>query len=265
MPMRRREFVLAVPAVMLGLAGYSMAKAKKPMDPLLKARIKGITNVFEVGKAEADYVYVEDLNDGRGYTVTNYGFVTREREVAQVIAHFAAKVPTTELKAFIPHLPPRGKGVDTSSLKEFPAAWMSAAKGSVEMADACESVADRLYFNPAMKAAEEFKLTSALGRAIVYDTILQHGDGNDPDSLRGIYKKTMAAIDGVTTINEIDLLYAFLEVRRDVLQHATDKSTALAWSKSVTRVDALQNILAENPALESPVRVRNSETDIRVV
>ena len=234
------------------------------IDPALKARIKAITNVFEVGKPEADYAYVEDLKDGRGFTVTNYGFVTKEREVADVIARLLAKVPDAPLKAFLPRLPPKARGANTKALKDFPAAWMSAANASADLADACEQVADKLYFNPAMAAAEEFGMASPLGRAIVYDTALQHGDGNDKDSLRAIYKRTQAATANADEIAETDLLFAFLEVRRDVLLHPANRATAKGWAASVTRVDALENILAENPDLAAPVRVRNSEIDVVV-
>ena len=248
-----------------GIAVLPRMTLASDLDPALKARIKSITNVFEVGKVEADYAYVEDLKDGRGFTVTNYGFVTKEREVADVIARLLAKVPDAPLKAFLPRLPPKARGANTKALKDFPAAWMSAANASADLADACEQVADKLYFNPAMAAAEEFGMASPLGRAIVYDTALQHGDGNDKDSLRAIYKRTRAATANAGEIAETDLLYAFLEVRRDVLLHPANKATAKGWRESVTRVDALENILNENPQLASPVRVRNAEIDLTVV
>src|SRR5437868_2541827 len=68
----------------------------------LVRRIKAITNVFEVGAAEPDYAYVEDLGDGRGYTVTQYGFCTYNTEVAQVIERYAKSVPNTDLRHFLP-------------------------------------------------------------------------------------------------------------------------------------------------------------------
>ena len=108
-------------------------------------------------------------------------------------------------------------------------------------------------------------MASPMGRAIIYDTILQHGEGDDKDSLRAIYKRTLAATTGAGEMSEADLLFAFLEVRRDVLLHPANKATAKGWRESVTRVDALENILNENPQLASPVRVRNAEIDLTVV
>ena len=55
------------------------------INPVMATRIKAISNVFEVGSPEPDYAYVEDLGDGRGYTVTQYGFCTYNGEVAWAI------------------------------------------------------------------------------------------------------------------------------------------------------------------------------------
>ena len=264
MTLQRRKFLQAVPAVLVGLAALPRMTLARDIDPALKARIKAITNVFEVGKPEADYAYVEDLKDGRGFTVTNYGFVTREREVADVITKLVAKVPESALKGFLPRLPPKARGANTKALTDFPAAWSTAAKGSGDLADACEQEADELYFNPAMAAAEEFGMASPLGRAIVYDTVLQHGDGDDKDSLRSIYKRTKASTADAGEMAETDFFYAFLEVRRDVLLHPANRATAKGWRESVTRVDALENILAENPGLTAPVRVWNKEISVIV-
>jgi len=264
MLMQRREILLAIPAMLACLTAAPRAALAGDVDPALKGLIKAITNVFEVGKAEADYGYVEDLKDGRGFTVTNYGFVTKEREVAQIIARLVAKVPDTALKDFLPRLPPLAKGDDAKALKDFPAAWRAAAKATPELAKACEQLADKLYFGPAMAAAERYRMTSPLGRAIVYDTLIQHGDGDDRDSLGAIHQRTLAATADSGDAPETDRLFAFLEVRRDVLLHPADTATAKGWRLSVTRVDALENILAENPGLVSPVRVRNKEIDVMV-
>ena len=58
-------------------------------DPDVARRIKAISSVFEVGSPEPDYGYVENLDDGRGFTVTQYGFCTYNTEVADVIALIA--------------------------------------------------------------------------------------------------------------------------------------------------------------------------------
>jgi hypothetical protein len=39
---------------------------------------RAITNIFEVDNPAGDYRYVENLDDGRGKTVTHYGFITQD-------------------------------------------------------------------------------------------------------------------------------------------------------------------------------------------
>src|SRR4029079_12450427 len=70
----------------------------------LARRIKAISNVFEVGGPDPDYAYVEDLGDGRGYTVTQYGFCTYNSEVSQVIDRYDQAVQETRITRFLPQL-----------------------------------------------------------------------------------------------------------------------------------------------------------------
>src|SRR5690349_18329491 len=63
--------------------------------------IKAISNVFEVGRPEPAYDYVEALRDGRGFTVTQYGFCTYNDEVLSVIARIAGARPATPLRHFL--------------------------------------------------------------------------------------------------------------------------------------------------------------------
>lgn len=79
-------------------------------------RIKAISNVFEVGRAQADYGYVEDLRDGRGFTVTQYGFCTYNDEVTTIINEYRGFSPDTLLAQFIPLLPPLASGTDMDAL-----------------------------------------------------------------------------------------------------------------------------------------------------
>lgn len=263
MPLRRRGFLLALPALLIGCVAPDEVNAAG-LDQTTKRRIKAITNVFEVGGPEADYGYVEDLRDGRGFTVTNYGFCTNTREVSQVIQRHAARAHRSQLTSFLPRLPPHTNGTDTAALKDFPEVWRNEAKASHRLGIACEQVADRLFFRPAVKAAASFQLIGPLGLAIVYDTLLQHGDGEDADSLGAIHARTVDLAGNPEQAGELDFLFAFLEVRRDVLTSPANTATLEDWQASVTRVDALQLILTENPDLEPPIRVRNSEVDVTI-
>jgi len=219
-------------------------------DADLARRIKAISSVFEVGSPEPDYAYVENLDDGRGYTVTQYGFCTYNEEVAQVIDAIVARQPETPLKSFLPNLPPRHW--DGRKLDDFPRAWRREAKTSKALAEACDEIADKLYLAPAVAAAASVGVTSPVGIAIFFDTLVQHGDGDDPDSLAAIMKSTPPAA-------EAEYLNAFLDARKKVLLHAADKETRQVWRESAGRVDALRALLQRNPDLAAPLNVADGD------
>jgi chitosanase len=226
-------------------------------------RIKAISNVFEVGRAEPDYAYVENLGDGRGYTVTQYGFCTYNNEVSDVIARYAEDAPATPLKRFLLHLPPLTHEVNAEALKGFPKIWRKEIKASAFLANACEEEADKLCFRPALTAAEQAGVRSAIGKSIFYDTWLQHGASSDPDSLVTILKRTTAETGGIGTSSETDFLRTFLTIRKSVLHEPHNRATRQVWRASARRVDALQHLLDNNPDLDPPVEVTNA--DIHVV
>jgi chitosanase len=219
-------------------------------DPDVARRIKAISSVFEVGSPEPDYGYVENLDDGRGFTVTQYGFCTYNTEVADVIALILESEPDTPLKDYLPKLPPQDW--DGKKLGDFARAWKNAAKTSKALARSCDAIADKLYLAPAIAAAASVGVTSPVGIAIFYDTLVQHGDGDDPDSLNAIMKSTAAA-------PEAAYLRAFLDARKRVLLHASDKETRQVWRESAGRVDALRALLERNPDFASPLKVRDGD------
>lgn len=236
--------------------------ASKP-DADLVRRIKAISNVFEVGGTEPDYAYVENLGDGRGYTVTQYGFCTYNSEVSQVIGRYAAHVPRTPLKRFLAQLPPV-KWTE-QDLHGFAAVWRSEIKASKFLGQACDEEADILYLGPAVEAAAAVGVQSPVGISIFYDTLLQHGGSNDPDSLPTIIKRTLEENGDVKGSSEAEFLRTFLAVRRSVLEHSHNEETRDVWRASARRVDALRKLLDGNPDLVPPIQVTNADVDITVL
>jgi chitosanase len=232
-------------------------------DADLVRRIKAISNVFEVGGTEPDYAYVENLGDGRGYTVTQYGFCTYNSEVAQVINRYAAHVPKTLLKRFLAQLPPV-KWTD-QELDGFAAAWRREIKESKFLGQACDEEADVLYLGPAVEAAAAVGVGSPVGIAIFYDTLLQHGGSNDPDSLPTIIKRTLEENGDVDSSSEAEFLRTFLGVRRSILEHSHNQETRDVWRASARRVDALRKLLDGNPDLVPPIQVTNADVNVTVL
>jgi chitosanase len=251
-------------ATPLNAIGMPMPHNTEPAsDADLVRRIKAITNVFEVGGPDPDYAYVEDLDDGRGYTVTQYGFCTYNNEVAQVIERYARFVPDTDLKRFLVHLPPFATG--RRALTGFPAAWQKEVNASEYLGIACDEEADKLYFQPAVKAAAAAGVTSAIGKSIFYDTWLQHGASGDPDSLSAILKRTLGATGGVGVRSEKEFLREFLAIRKAVLREPANRDTREVWRASARRVDALLHLLDNNPDLVPPIKVANADVDVVVL
>jgi len=226
-------------------------------DADLVRRIKAISNVFEVGRPEPDYAYVEDLGDGRGFTVTQYGFCTYNNEVAQVIKRYASQVPETALTQFLPQLPP-AKWSD-QELDDFPHVWRHEIHSSALLGRACDAEADALFVAPAVESATAVGVTSPVGMAIFYDTLLQHGAGADPDSLPSILKRTLEEYGDVDSTSEPQFLRSFLTVRKSVLENAANHETRKVWRASARRVDALLNLLEANPGLVPPIDVANAD------
>ena len=250
-------------ATPLNAIGMPMPHNTEPAsDADLVRRIKAITNVFEVGGPDPDYAYVEDLGDGRGYTVTQYGFCTYNNEVAQVIERYAQFVPATDLKRFLVHLPPFATG--RRALTGFPAAWHK-EHASEYLGIACDEEADKLYFQPAVKAAAAAGVTSAIGKSIFYDTWLQHGASGDPDSLSAILKRTQGATGGIGVRSEKEFLREFLAIRKAVLREPANRDTREVWRASARRVDALLHLLDNNPDLVPPIKVANADVDVVVL
>ncbi|HWK38835.1 MAG TPA: chitosanase [Hyphomicrobium sp.] len=266
-------YALDAAVTALGAAGRQPNRREKFARPRqntdihdgLAQRIKAVSNVFEVGSPEPDYAYVENLGDGRGYTVTQYGFCTYNEEVSQVIERYAADVPGNPLVRFLSQLPPvRWTG---QRLEKFPAAWRKEVHTSALLPRACDEQADVLFFRPSLQRAADLGLHSAVGKSIIYDTLLQHGDADDPDSLSSIIKRTPLPRragddqDGDDQ-SEFAFLRAFLAERLSVLKNASSPETRIAWRASTPRVDALLTLLQVNPDLTPPIRVMNREIDV---
>ena len=233
------------------------------LDADLARRIKAISNVFEVGRPEPDYAYVENLGDGRGYTVTQYGFCTYNSEVSQVINRYAAHVRDTPLNRFLPQLPP--VKWSEQELAGFPAAWRKEIQASKFLGRACDDEADELYFGPAVEYAAAVRVRLPIGKSIFYDTLLQHGASSDPDSLPTIIKRTIEENGDVDSSSEADFLRAFLAIRTSVLEEPTNRETREAWRASARRVHALINLLNNNPDLVPPIQVVNADIDVTVL
>ncbi|MES9778116.1 chitosanase [Bacillus velezensis] len=228
-----------------------------------KRRAEQLTSIFENGKTEIQYGYVEALDDGRGYTCGRDGFTTATGDALEVVEVYTKAVPNNKLKKYLPELRRLAKDEsdDISNLKGFDSAWRSLGNDKAFRA-AQDKVNDSLYYQPAMKRSENAGLKTALAKAVMYDTVIQHGDGDDPDSFYALIKRTNKKMGGSPKdgTDEKKWLNKFLDVRYDDLMNPSDEDTQDEWRESVARVDVFRDIVKEkNYNLNGPIHVRSSE------
>ncbi|MBO3651633.1 chitosanase [Bacillus amyloliquefaciens] len=228
-----------------------------------KRRAEQLTSIFENGKTEIQYGYVEALDDGRGYTCGRAGFTTATGDALEVVEVYTKAVPNNKLKKYLPELRRLAKDEsdNISNLKGFASAWRSLGNDKAFRA-AQDKVNDSLYYQPAMERSENAGLKTALAKAVMYDTVIQHGDGDDPDSFYALIKRTNKKMGGSPKdgTDEKKWLNKFLDVRYDDLMNPSDEDTQDEWRESVARVDVFRDIVKEkNYNLNGPIHVRSSE------
>jgi chitosanase len=218
-----------------------------------------LVNVFEYGTTTARYDAVADLRDGRGYTCGKIGFTTSGTEVRDIVQAYLARTPDDPLRRYLPRLRDLAAAgsADTAQLSGFPADWRRAADNEAFRA-VQDAAADRLTFDPALATARRLGIRTPLGVAILLDTAVQHGTGDDPDGMPHLIARTRQAEHGepATGVPEKAWLLAFLRIRADDLSHPYDTGSASAWSQSVDRVDALRRLVtADRYRLAPPLEV----------
>jgi len=222
------------------------------LDDEQQARLAAIVSVFENSTTEVQYAYVEDLDDGRGYTAGRAGFTSATADLLDVVERYVQQAPDAALAAHLPELRrlAEDESDDTAGLDGFVEAWEAAATDDPALREAQDEVVEQTYLGPARSRAEELGISQPVGLAVLCDTVIQHGDGDDPDGLTALIDETTEREDGTPDDgkDEDAWLLAFLEVRRAHLEDAADPATREEWAESVDRVDALETLVDEGPS-----------------
>ncbi len=216
-------------------------------------------SVFENSKATIQYDYIRDVVDGRGYTAGRAGFCTACGDLLTVVQQYTDSQPGNPLAGYLPALRTlAAEGSDShDGLGGLEQAWHLAADDPA-FRGVQDAVSDRLYYDPAVDLAREEGLKAPLGLVILYDTAIQHGVDEGPDSLEAIAQKADASAGGspAAGVDEQEWLGSFLTVRRDTLENPSSDATKEEWEQSVGRVDALRQLLdAGNLELSTPVTI----------
>ena len=165
------------------------------------------------------YSYIEDIDDGRGYTAGIIGFTSGTGDLLMVIEKYVELKPENNiLKEYIPAL----KTVNGTDSHEglgdpFVEAWENACNDK-EMIQAQDYLLDEMYMNPAVDFANADGL-SVLGQYIYYDAMVVHGPGDDEDSFNGIRMAAQTkALPPSKGGEEDTYLEAFLAARTIIMQ-----------------------------------------------
>lgn len=226
-----------------------------------------IISVFENDTPRIQYSYAEDLDDGRGITAGRAGFTSATGDMLEVIERYTGIRPDNPLAKYLPRLEELAETEDgsTEGLDGLIEAWGLAAEDEA-FRTVQDEVVDEEYYGPATVHGEILGISWPLTLLNLYDAVIQHGDGDDPDGLPAMISRTNAAVGGspMTGIDEGVWLQEFMAVRRSVLLSPDNADTQEEWSESVGRVDTLIDLYRTGDLqLTTPVGINpwGNETD----
>jgi len=225
-----------------------------------KLKAQYINSVFENGEVVFDYPYVENIHDGRGYTVGSIGFTTGTNDAWAVVKAYNKERAKHGLKKFSKTLSRLSSlsfcnknRADTSSLKGFPEAWKTAACKDEKFRKVQDAFTNTMYFEPSLRFSALAGLKTDLGKAIFYDTIINHGWQYTEPYINIWY---IIALTGKREHNEDEKSYLlrFLDTRRQLMCCANDD----AWPQAADRVVDLMNVVKSgNFDLKKPIHLAN--------
>ncbi|AQU65827.1 chitosanase [Streptomyces niveus] len=259
----RRPLLVPLLAVLLALAALCTActaSAREDAPTALDAPAKKEIAMKLVSSAEnsslawrAQYRYIEDIGDGRGYTAGIVGFCTGCGDLLKVVERYAAARPDGNvLEPFLPALRAVRGGDSHDGLgAAFTTAWQRAADDDPVFRKTQNDERDRIYFDPAVDAAKADGL-GALGQFVYYDAYVMHGFGDARGSVgfrtirEQVLKKAGSPAKGG---DETAYLNAFLDARVAAMGREPSHS-------DTSRVETAQRVFldAGNLDLDPPLK-----------
>ncbi|MFE7126284.1 chitosanase [Streptomyces sp. NPDC057617] len=202
-------------AAATALAPAAPAAAAGLDDPAKKEIAMQLVSSAENSSLDwkAQYGYIEDIGDGRGYTAGIIGFCSGTGDMLDLVELYTSRKPGNPLASYLPALR-KVDGTDSHQGLDpgFTSAWKQAAKDSA-FKTAQNDERDRVYFNPAVSRGKQDGL-GTLGQFAYYDAIVMHGDGGDSTSFGNIRKRALAkAKTPAQGGDERQYLHAFLDAR----------------------------------------------------
>ena len=188
---------------------------------------------------KAQYKYIEDIDDGRGYTAGIIGFCSGTGDMLELVELYADRKPGNVLAKYLPALR-RVNGTDSHDGLDpnYTKDWKTAAGDSV-FKTAQNDERDRVYFNPSVAQGKADGI-GTLGQFMYYDAIVMHGPGSDATSFGGIRKRALQKAKPPSQGgNETTYLNAFLDARVWAMKQEEAHS-------DTSRVDTAQRVFLRN-------------------
>ncbi|MGW7640384.1 chitosanase [Streptomyces decoyicus] len=192
---------------------------------------------------KAQYKYIEDIGDGRGYTGGIIGFCSGTHDMLELVELYTHRKPGNVLARYLPAL----REVDGSDSHDgldpdYTEDWKKAAQDP-EFQKAQNDERDRVYFGPAVERGKADGI-GVLGQFAYYDAIVMHGDGDDSTSFSGIRKRALAKAEPPARGgDEKTYLNAFLDARIWAMKQEEAHS-------DTSRVDTAQRVFLKNGNLD---------------
>lgn len=244
---RRSAVIAFASALMLTIPLPAIASPADLDEPARKDHAMQIVSSAENSSLDwrAQFSYIEDIRDGRGYTGGIIGFTSGTHDMLELVERYSNASPGNVLEKYLPAL----RAVDGSDSHEgldpgYPGDWRSAANDQV-FRNLQESERDRVYFNPAVSQAKQDGIR-ALGQFAYYDAAVVHG----PEGMQSIRSRALSrAQSPAQGGDENAYLNAFLDER--VIEMKKEEAHS-----DTSRIDTAQRVWLQdgNFDLNTPLR-----------
>jgi chitosanase len=146
------------------------------LNNLQKLTIQAIVNVFETGRPAGDYSRVTIAPNDPGHLSYGRSQVTlASGSLARLVREYCSEPGTLhaqELSAYLPRLNACDTSLDTDSTLRL---LLREAGADPAMRRVQDTVFDRTYWEPALRATEALGIETALGTGVVYDSFIHGG------------------------------------------------------------------------------------------
>lgn len=245
----------AVAAPCVGQAINAPAQSTHDRPRFVEDRL---VSIFENSTLEIQYGFIKDIGDGNGFTAGRAGFTSRTGDMLEVVQEYDRLQPGSSLSRYIEPLKSVLNTPSTQPIAGLQFDWAEAARRDPAFRKAQDIVNERLYREPANALAQKLGLRLPLSRAAIYEAGIQHGYGENYDSITQIVARTNQAVGGTPRdgVDEVTWLRKFIDMREQDLRAPENKDYAVIFLDAVDRARAIRKILDEdNVDLSRPITV----------